>query len=135
VIVRIATEGQFELDQADYEAVNDLDNRVVEAVEAGDEAQYKALFGELIEHVRSKGRKLGDDELSHSDVILPPHDTTLEEAAEEFTGEGVIPESLMPGSVACASRNDGAVTSTSVPAGASIASPSTVKRAAPASTT
>ena len=98
MIVRIATEGQFELSQSDYEAVNDLDNRVVDAVEAGDEAQYKELFGQLIELVRSKGRQLGDEELSHSDVILPPHDTTLEEAREEFTGEGVIPDSLMPGS-------------------------------------
>ncbi len=43
MIVRIATEGQFELDQADYEAVNDLDNRCVEAVEAGDEARFKEL--------------------------------------------------------------------------------------------
>ena len=98
MIVRIATEGQFELSQSDYEPINDLDNQVVEAVEAGAEARYKDLFGQMIELVRSKGRQLGDDELSHSDVILPPGDTTLEEAREEFTGEGVIPESLMPGS-------------------------------------
>ncbi len=98
MIVRIATEGQFELSREDYEPINDLDNQVVEAVEAGDEARYKELFGRMIELVREKGRQLGDEELSHSDVILPPHDTTLEEAAEEFTGEGVIPESMMPGS-------------------------------------
>jgi hypothetical protein len=96
VIVRIATEGQFELSQDDYEPINELDNRVVEAVEAGDEATYRELFAQMIDLVRAKGRKLGDDELSHSDVILPPHDTTLEEAREEFTGEGVIPERLMP---------------------------------------
>ena len=35
MIVRIATEGQFELDQADYETVNDLDNQCVEAVAEG----------------------------------------------------------------------------------------------------
>jgi hypothetical protein len=96
VIVRIATEGQFELSQSDYEAVNDLDNRCVEAVEAGDEEQFRQLFGELIATVREKGRKLGDDELVHSDVILPPEDTDLDEAKLEFTGEGAIPDSLIP---------------------------------------
>ncbi|HEX8120231.1 MAG TPA: hypothetical protein VF549_03105 [Solirubrobacteraceae bacterium] len=98
MIVRIATEGQFELDQADYEAVNELDNRCVEAVEAGDEDKFRELFAQLIAMVRDKGRKLGDDELVHSDVILPPEDTDLEEARQEFNGEGAIPDSLIPGS-------------------------------------
>jgi hypothetical protein len=98
VIVRIATEGQFELSQEDYEAVNDLDNQCVEAVEAGDEARFQQLFTQLIALVREKGRKLGDEELVHSDVILPPEDTDLEEAKLEFTGEGAIPDSLIPGS-------------------------------------
>jgi hypothetical protein len=98
VIVRIATEGQFEVDQAEYEAINDLDNQCVEAVEAGDEERFRQLFAQLIGMVREKGRKLGDDELVHSDVILPPEDTDLEEARQEFTGEGAIPDSLIPGS-------------------------------------
>ena len=92
MIVRIATEGQFELSQSDYEPINDLDNQVVEAVEAGDEARYKDLFGQMIELVRADGTKLADDELEESDVILPPPDVTFEEAAEEFTGEGLIPD-------------------------------------------
>ena len=98
MIVRIATEGQYELDQADYEAVNELDNRCVEAVEAGDEARFGELFAQLMEMVRSRGRKLGDDELRESDVILPPADTDLDEAKQEFTGEGAIPDSLILGS-------------------------------------
>jgi hypothetical protein len=96
VIVRIATEGQYELDQADYEAVNDLDNQCVEAVEAGDEERFRTLFAQLMDAVRSRGRKLGDDELRESDVILPPEDTDLDEARQEFTGEGAIPDSLIP---------------------------------------
>ncbi len=98
MIVRIATEGQFELDQSDYEALNELDNQCVEAVEAGDDARFHELFAQLIEMVRSKGRLLGDEELVESDVILPPEDTDLEEARQEFTGEGAIPDSLIPGS-------------------------------------
>ena len=96
MIVLIATEGQFELDQTDYEAVNELDSQAVEAVEAGDEARFREVFAQLIAMVRDKGRKLGDDELVHSDVILPPEDTDLEEAKQEFTGEGAIPDSLIP---------------------------------------
>jgi hypothetical protein len=98
VIVRIATEGQYELPQNHYERVNELDNQCVEAAQAGDEARFRELFTQMIELVRSEGRELGDEELSHSDVILPPSDTSLEEAQQEFSGEGLIPESLMPGS-------------------------------------
>ena len=96
MIVRIATEGQFEVDQADYEAINELDSQAVEAVESGDEARFRDIFAQLIEMVRSNGRKLGDEELRHSDVILPPEDTDLEDAKQEFTGEGAIPDSLIP---------------------------------------
>jgi predicted transcriptional regulator len=98
VIVRIATEDQFEVSQEDYERVNDLDNAVVAAVEAGDEERYAKTFAELIDFVHTHGRKLADDELAESDVIIPPSDTSLEQAAADFTGEGVIPESVLPGS-------------------------------------
>ncbi len=98
MIVRIATEGQFELPQEAYERVNKIDNDAVAAVEAGDEPRFRELLDSMYALVRSEGRELGDEELSHSDVILPPSDVTLDEAREEFTGEGLIPESLMPGS-------------------------------------
>ena len=42
--------------------------------------------------MRRDGTPLSDDELEESDVILPPPDTTLEEAAHEFTGDGLIPD-------------------------------------------
>ena len=42
VIVRIATEDQFELVAGRLRAVNELDNAVVEAVEAGDEARSRS---------------------------------------------------------------------------------------------
>jgi hypothetical protein len=98
VIVRIATEAQYEISQADYEALNDLDNQVVAAVEAGDEAAFKQAFAQFVEGVRSKGTEVADDDLRESDVILPPSDIDLEEAKRDFSGEGVIPDSLLPGS-------------------------------------
>ena len=96
MIVRIATEGQFEVSESDYQAINELDNQAVEAVEANDEARFREIFGQLIAMVRERGRKLGDEELVHSDVILPPEDTDIEEARQEFSGDGAIPDSLIP---------------------------------------
>ena len=97
MIVRIATEGQYELDREHYEAVNGLDNDCVAAVEAGDEAKFMELFAQMLDFVRAEGRELGDDELAESDVVLPPSDTTFAEASEDFSGEGLIPESVVEG--------------------------------------
>jgi hypothetical protein len=98
VIVRIATEDQYEIAGDDYTTLNDLDNAVVEAVEAGDEERYEKAFAQLIEYIRSNGTPVGADDLRESDVIVPPSDTDMAEAARDFTGEGVIPESVLPGS-------------------------------------
>ncbi len=92
MIVRIATDAQYRLPDADAQRLNELDNQVVEAVEAGDEARFKTLFGQMIELVRTDGEPMGDDELLESDVIMPPPDVTLAEAAAEFTGDGLIPD-------------------------------------------
>ena len=92
MIVRIATEGQYELPDEDSDRLNELDNAVVAAVEQGDEGRFQELFDALIELVRTEGRPVPDDVLEESDVILPPPDLTFEEAGEQFTGEGLIPD-------------------------------------------
>jgi hypothetical protein len=92
VIVRIATEAQYRLPDADAERLNELDNQTVAAVEAGDEARFQELFDEMLQLVRTDGEQLDDDELVESDVILPPPDVTFDEAAAEFSGEGLIPD-------------------------------------------
>jgi hypothetical protein len=92
VIVRIASEGQFKMPEDAVDRLNELDNQAVAAVEAGDEGQFHDLWGKMLELVRSEGQPVDDDELVGSDVILPPADTTFQEAAAEFTGEGLIPD-------------------------------------------
>jgi hypothetical protein len=92
VIVRIASEGQFKMPEEAVDRLNALDNQAVAAVEAGDEDQFRDLWGKMLELVRSEGQPVDDDELVGSDVILPPADTTFQEAAGEFTGEGLIPD-------------------------------------------
>ncbi|HYV15871.1 MAG TPA: hypothetical protein VE972_07615 [Conexibacter sp.] len=91
MIVRISGEGQFELDDDVAERLNALDNDAVAAVEAGDEPRFTDLFGQILALIRSVGSPLADDDLRGSDVIVPPSDTTFEEARVEFTGDGLIP--------------------------------------------
>ena len=92
MIVRIAEDNQYEFPDDQAEHLNDLDNQLVTAVEAGDEAGFADLWGKMVELVRSAGTPVNDDELIGSDVILPPEDITFAEAANEFTGEGLIPD-------------------------------------------
>jgi PspAA-like protein len=91
VIVRISTEGQYELGEADVDELNELDNRAVSACETQDEQQFHAVFNELLDFVRKQGSPVPEDRLEASDVILPPPDVSLEEAKAEFSGEGLIP--------------------------------------------
>jgi hypothetical protein len=91
VIVRIATEGQYELPPSDEDTLTELDRMAVSACEVRDEAQFHDSFARLLEFVRANGRPVPEDTLEGSDLILPPPDTTLKEARAEFTGEGLIP--------------------------------------------
>ncbi len=91
MIVRISSEGQYELAESDAEALNELDNQAVAACQVQDEQHFRDVFNRLLEFVRTNGHPVGDDLLAPSDVILPPPDVSLEEAKAEFSGEGLIP--------------------------------------------
>lgn len=92
MIVRISTENQYRLPDEHAGPLNDLDNAAVEAVNADDEDRFHELFEEMLKLVRTNGSLLEADELEESDVILPPPDTTITEAQNEFTGDGLIPD-------------------------------------------
>ncbi|HSC04590.1 MAG TPA: hypothetical protein VLC49_14770 [Solirubrobacteraceae bacterium] len=91
MIVRISTEGQYELTESDGEVLNELDNQAVAACDAGNEEQFNQSFKELIEFVRKNGQPVPEDSLEPSDVIVPPPDVSFAEAQAEFSGEGLIP--------------------------------------------
>lgn len=91
MIVRIATEGQYELSDGDGGELNQLDNDAVSACASGDEQRFRETYGQLLDLVRTRGQRLADDDLRGSDVIFPPPDVSLEEAKAEFSGEGLIP--------------------------------------------
>ena len=92
MIVRILSEGQFKLPDDVQTQLNELDNEAVAAVEGGDEDKFHSLFDQMLSLVESDGEAVADDELVESDVILPPRDVSFEEAAGEFTGDGLIPD-------------------------------------------
>ena len=91
MIVRILTEGQFNLPGAHLDELNEIDNRLVEVVEQQDRAKFEVLLKEMLDLVREKATPVPIDELVESDLVLPEPDITLEEAEELFTGEGVLP--------------------------------------------
>jgi 23S rRNA A2030 N6-methylase RlmJ len=92
MIVRISGEGQYELADTESDRLNELESAVVAAVEARDEPAFTQSLEALLDHVRAVGSAVADDALEGSDLILPPADTSLQEAESEFTGEGLIPD-------------------------------------------
>lgn len=92
MIVRISNEDQYRIPDEHQARLNELDNAVVEAVEAEDEDRFHADFEELLQFIRSNGVVLGDDEVEASDVIVPPADLSFAEAHHDFNGDGLIPD-------------------------------------------
>jgi len=94
MIVRLMGEGQWRVDDALAEQLNELDADTERAVEAGDQAALHAALHALAEVVRSTGEKLDDSHLAPSDAIVPPADLSLEEAGKLLGDHGLIPDLL-----------------------------------------
>ena len=91
MIVRISSEGQYNLPGSFIDQLNEIDNHLVEAVEAEDQAAFEALLKSMLDLVRQNGTEVPVEELVESDLILPEPDLTLREAEELFVGEGLLP--------------------------------------------
>ena len=91
MIVRISSEGQYNLPGSYIDQLNDIDNALVEAVEAEDQARFDVLLKNMLDLVREHGEPVPVEELVESDLILPEPDLTLREAEELFVGEGLLP--------------------------------------------
>ena len=92
MIVRILGEGQYRLDDADFSALNAIDDRVQAAADASDAAGFAAALTELVDTVVRLGTPLDTDEFEGSDAIVPGHGTTLDDARELLSSEGLIPD-------------------------------------------
>ena len=93
MIVRILSEGQWELSDDAVRTLNPLDDEVEKAVRTGDQAELAEALHTLLEQVRASGKPVPDDELLDSDLILPSADATLEEVQEllNSSDEGLVP--------------------------------------------
>jgi hypothetical protein len=92
VIIRIFSDGQYRLPDAAMARINELDADAQQAVDADDEDAFTRCYAALITQIHESGERLDDADLSPSDLMLPPADTTLAEARSNFTGEGLIPD-------------------------------------------
>ena len=92
MIVRILTEGQYNLPGACIDDLNAIDNELVEVVESGDRETFDRTLRRMLDLVRENGTPVPVDELVESDLVLPEPDITLEEAGELFVGEGLVPD-------------------------------------------
>ena len=84
--------GQYRVDDSLLERLNQLDERAVAALERGDEEELDARLDEMAELVRSEGEELPEDDLSASDIVIPPSDLTLEETRRLLSEDGLIPD-------------------------------------------
>ena len=61
------------------------------AIEAGDEAEFRAKLHALLDKVRQVGKPLPDDSLEPSELILPPADAAMDEVRAMLGDQGLIP--------------------------------------------
>ena len=92
MIIRVVNEGQYEVSDSMLDALNELDNEIVGLIESGDETRFRDVLREFVSMIRENGKPLDPDVIVESDLIVPPEDLTLLEAAKIFSGEGLIPD-------------------------------------------
>jgi hypothetical protein len=92
MIVRLMGEGQYRIGDELPAKLEELDGRAVSALDANDEPALDEVLNEMWRLVRERGERLPDDDLSSSDLIIPPSDLTLEETRALFSEEGLVPD-------------------------------------------
>ena len=93
MIVRImGGGGQYRVDDSLLAQLNELDDQAVEALERGDEPSLDAKLDEMAVLVRANGEPLAEDDISASDIVIPPSDLTLEETQRLLSDDGLIPD-------------------------------------------
>jgi len=92
MIVRLMGEGQYELEKKHIDEVNKIDNNIVKIINKGDEEVFRSEFKKLSEYVRKNGKRISDEVIKPSEIIIPPSDLTLDEAKRIFAGDGIFPD-------------------------------------------
>lgn len=90
MIVRILGEGQLRVDDSAVSELNELDTKLENAVERGDEAGFTGVLAALLGRVREIGTPAEPGELEPSSLILPQADATMEEVRRLLADDGLI---------------------------------------------
>ena len=91
MIIRILSEGQFDVPDDAVDGLNELDEQLEAAVESSDEQAMTAALAALLERVRSSGSEVALDALVPSDLVLPHSSASLAEIRDLISGDGLIP--------------------------------------------
>jgi hypothetical protein len=89
MIVRILGEGQFELPDDQITALEESDQELVAALDAGDESTFRDVLGRLLQSVRANGSLVAADRFVPSDLTLPDKFASLGEVRELLASEDV----------------------------------------------
>jgi hypothetical protein len=82
MIVRILTDNQYRLDDQHAAQLDQLDDQLLHAMDAGDDARFSTVLQQLVTLVRDNGTLVGMDEVVPSEVIVPAPDMSLAEACQ-----------------------------------------------------
>ena len=91
MIVRFLGEGQLILEKEALGELNELDNALMAAVQAGEQEPFEAAMEALLGKVRELGSPLPVEELKPSDFILPSAHSSLDEVRDLLSSDGLIP--------------------------------------------
>jgi len=96
MIIRILGEGQFELTDEQLDSLNTHDDEIISSVENNDSYAFRTGLQQLLQSVRQTGRRLPDDCLKPSDLVLPGEDASIDDVRGLLEGAG-REEGLIPG--------------------------------------
>jgi hypothetical protein len=90
MIVRISGVGQYEVDDACVQKLNELDGKLTDSVHSNNEEEFHRHLHDIITLIEQNGKELGHDTVVPSDVIVPPDDTSIEEAKRFFHDDSLL---------------------------------------------
>ncbi len=91
MIVRILSEGQFDVSEDAIEGLNELDGQLEAAIAANDEVSFRTALSALLARVREVGGPVALDALVPSTLVLPHAEASIHEVRDLLNGDGLIP--------------------------------------------
>lgn len=88
MIIRIQGDGQYEVAEDLSDRLEAIDEELETAVARAEEGAFRDALSRLLGLVRERGSRLSAEQLSPSELILPPEDITLDELAQHLPAIG-----------------------------------------------